>query len=318
MYDRAPMSQQPIVEVQGLIHDYGSRRALGGIDFSVGPAEIFGLLGPNGGGKTTLFRILATLLRPTAGRAAVLGHDVARRPRAVRAGIGVVFQSPALDRKLTVRENLATQGRLYGLGGAPLRAAVDEMLRRVRLTDRADDRAEVLSGGLLRRTEIAKGLLHRPRLLLLDEPSSGLDPGARQDLWEHLRELRARDGVTVLVTTHLMEEAERCDRIGILSEGRLVALGTPRDLKGEIGGDVIVIATPAPEDLSREIESRFGGRAAVVDGTVRLERPHGHELVPRLVEAFPDRIDAVTLGRPTLLDVFIHRTGHRFWGGGPA
>jgi ABC-2 type transport system ATP-binding protein len=312
------MSQQAIVEVQGLIHDYGSRRALAGIDFGVGPGEIFGLLGPNGGGKTTLFRILATLLRPTAGRAAVLGHDVARQPRAVRAGIGVVFQSPALDRKLTVRENLVTQGRLYGLGGATLRAAVDDMLRRVRLADRADDRVEVLSGGLMRRAEVAKGLLHRPRLLLLDEPSSGLDPGARHDLWEHLRELRARDGVTVLLTTHLMEEAERCDRIGILSEGRLVALGAPRDLKGEIGGDVIVIATPAPEELGREIEGRFGGRAAIVDGTVRLERPRGHELVPRLVEAFPDRIDAVTLGRPTLLDVFIHRTGHRFWGGGPA
>src|SRR5438552_1768384 len=214
-----PMSVPASVSVQGLAHDYGERRVLRGLDFTVPEGEIFGLLGPNGGGKTTLFRILATLLRPTAGRALVMGHDVALEPDEVRRRIGVVFQSPALDRVLTVRENLEVHGRLYGLSGRGLRGAAEEMLRRVRLLDRADDRVGTLSGGLMRRAEIAKGLLHRPRLLLMDEPSSGLDPGARQDLWELLRDLRERFGTTLLLTTHLMEEADRCDRLAILSEG---------------------------------------------------------------------------------------------------
>jgi ABC-2 type transport system ATP-binding protein len=310
------MNAPQVVEVENLSHAYGARKALRGIDFGVGAGEIFGLLGPNGGGKTTLFRILATLLRPAGGRARVLGHDVVREPDQVRAGIGVVFQSPALDRKLTVRENLLTQGQVYGMRGATLRDAVDEMLRRVRLADRAGDRVESLSGGLMRRAEIAKGLLHRPGVLLLDEPSTGLDPGARQDLWEQLRGLQSRDGVTVLITTHLMEEAERCDRLAILSEGSLVACGTPRQLKDEIGGDVIVVAAPDPAGLKGEIERIAGGTAMLLDGTLRLERPRGHELVPRIMAALGDRIDSVTLGRPTLLDVFVHRTGHRFWGEG--
>jgi ABC-2 type transport system ATP-binding protein len=313
VYDAPSMSPPSAVQAEGLLHDYGPRRALRGIDFSVRAGEIFALLGPNGGGKTTLFRILATLLKPTGGRASVLGFDVSRQAREVRAGIGVVFQSPALDRKLTVRENLETQGHLYGLTGRRLREAVEEMLRRVRLLDRAGDRVETLSGGLMRRAEIAKGILHRPRLLLLDEPSTGLDPGARQDLWDVLRDFHARDSTTILMTTHLMDEAERCDRLAILSEGSLVACGTPSELKGEIGGDVIVVATPAPESLQKEMEQRFGVQASVVDGTVRLERKAGHELIPRIVEAFPDRIESVTLGKPTLLDVFVRKTGHRFW-----
>lgn len=311
------MNQTPAVQAEGLLHNYGSRRALRGIDFSVRGGELFSLLGPNGGGKTTLFRILATLLKPTGGRALVLGFDVARQAREVRAGIGVVFQSPALDRKLTVRENLETQGRLYGLMGQRLQDAVEEMLRRVHLLDRARDRVESLSGGLMRRAEIAKGILHRPRLLLLDEPSSGLDPGARRDLWDLLQEFRARDSTTVLMTTHLMDEAERCDRLAILSEGSLVACGTPSELKGEIGGDVIVIATPSPDWLREEVERRFDCRATVVDGTVRLERRAGHELIPRIVETYSERIESVRLGKPTLLDVFIRKTGHRFLGQEP-
>jgi ABC-2 type transport system ATP-binding protein len=308
------MSVPPSVAIHRLVHDYGDRRVLRDLDLSVPEGEIFGLLGPNGGGKTTLFRILATLMRPTGGRAVVQGHDVVREARDVRLQIGVVFQAPALDRNLTVRENLLVQGRLYGLAGGPLREACDEMLRRVRLLDRAHDRVGRLSGGLMRRAEIAKGILHRPRLLLMDEPSSGLDPGARQDLWELLRDLRGRDGTTILLTTHLMEEAERCDRLAILSEGALVAEGTPRALKSEIGGDVIVVTTDSPREVRDGIEKRFGGPVQVVDGTVRLERPSGHELIPRIVEAFADRIDSVTLGKPTLLDVFIHKTGHRFLG----
>ncbi len=308
------MSEQPPVEVRDLTHDYGERRALRGVDFSVAPGEVFGLLGPNGGGKTTLFRILATLLRPTGGSAAVFGRDVTRRAAEVRSLIGVVFQAPALDRKLTVLENLLVQGRLYGLGGRALRAAADEMLRRVGLLDRARDAVSRLSGGLMRRAEIAKGLLHRPRLLIMDEPSTGLDPSARQDLWSLIGELRRSDGTTILMTTHLMEEAERCDRLAILSEGELVALGTPRQLKDEIGGDVVVISTGSPEEVRRAIEARFGGPVRIVDGTVRIERPAAHELIPGLVAALGDRIESLTLGRPTLLDVFVHRTGRRFQG----
>jgi ABC-2 type transport system ATP-binding protein len=276
--------------------------------------EIFALLGPNGGGKTTLFRILSTLLRPTGGRARVLGYDVERDPHGVRQRIGVVFQSPAVDRKLTVRENLVAQAQLYGLAGTTARGAIDGMLRTVGLLERADDRVETLSGGLVRRAEIAKGLLHGPPLLLLDEPSTGLDPAARSDLWDHLSRLRSRDGVTILLTTHLMEEAERCDRLAILSDGSLVASGTPHQLKSEIGGDVIAITTPTPDALCRDLERRFGWSAAVVDGTVRVELPQGHEWIPRIVEAFRDEVEAISLGRPTLLDVFIQKTGHRFWG----
>ncbi|MFQ5877683.1 MAG: ATP-binding cassette domain-containing protein [Acidobacteriota bacterium] len=311
------MTAEPIVRVEDLVHDYGARRALAGIRFEVRPGEIFGLLGPNGGGKTTLFRILATLVRPTGGTAAVLSHDVVSSPDQVRAAIGVVFQSPALDRKLTVRENLTTQGRLYGLGGSLLREAVGEVLRRVRLEGRADDRVESLSGGLVRRAEIAKGLLHRPPLLLLDEPSTGLDPGARSDLWDHLTQLRSRHGVTVLLTTHLMEEAERCDRLAILNRGEIVASGTPHELKASIGGDVIVVSTPAPDALRQDLEGLFGLSSSVVDGTVRLERDRGHEWIPRIVEAFGERIESIHLGRPTLLDVFIRSTGHRQWGDEP-
>ena len=307
-------THEPVVRAEGLSHDYRGRTALRDLSLSVHAREIFGILGPNGSGKTTLFRILATMLRPSSGRASIFGHDVVGAAAAVRACIGVVFQSPALDRKLTVRENLDLQACLYGLRGPARAGAVAEMLRRVRLDARADERVETLSGGLMRRAEIAKGLLHRPRLLLLDEPSSGLDPGARSDLWSHLRELRDRHGVTILLTTHLMEEAERCDRIAILNDGAVVADGTPRALKNAIGGDVIVVSTPDPESLREPVVRLFGPPAAVVDGTLRLERARGHELVARIVDAFPDQIDAISIGRPTLLDVFIRKTGHRFWG----
>jgi ABC-2 type transport system ATP-binding protein len=312
------MNPAPIVRTEALRHDYGGRPALRGVDLEVAEGAIFGLLGPNGGGKTTLFRILATLLPPGGGRASVLGHDVRRAAQAIRETIGVVFQAPALDRHLTVRENLLTQGRLYGLAPGPLRAAADALLLRFGLRDRAGDRAGVLSGGLRRRVEIAKALLHRPRLLILDEPSTGLDPGARRDLWVLLRGLRESDGVTILLTTHLVDEADACDRLAILSDGMLVACGAPAALKSEVGGDVIVSAARDPDALRADVERRFGGPVAVVDGTVRIERAAGHELIPRLVEAFADRIDAVTLGRPTLLDVFVHKTGRRFAGGAGA
>ncbi len=187
------------------------------------------------------------------------------------------------------------------------------MLSRLGLADRRRDLVEKLSGGLRRRVELATGMLHRPRLLLLDEPSTGLDPGARSDLWQYLEQVRESDGVTVVVTTHLLEEAERADRIAILHKGQLAALDTPAALQAAVGGDAITIRSKDPAALAAEIQQRFNIPAMVVDSSVRLEQPNGHQWIPRLVEAFPDRTESITLGKPTLEDVFIHFTGHRFW-----
>jgi len=302
-----------VVKVEDLRHAYGERAALDGVTFDVRPAEIFGLLGPNGSGKTTMFRILSTLMLPSSGRATINGFDVSKAPADVRRQIGVVFQQASIDVKLTARENLQHVAALYGINGAAQRARVDEMLERVALADRANDNAETFSGGMQRRLELAKGLLHRPSVLLLDEPTTGLDPGARIDLWRYLQELRDRDGVTVVVTTHLMEEAEKCDRLAILSHGKLVALGTPAELRSEIGGDVIALDTQQPAQLAEKIERRFQVKTAVLDTQVRVEREAGHRFVTELVEAFPGEIDGVSITKPSLEDVFIHRTGHRFW-----
>jgi ABC-2 type transport system ATP-binding protein len=301
------------IEVDGLTHHYGPRCALDSVAFSVAPGEVFGLLGPNGGGKTTLFRVVSTLLPVQEGRVRILGFDARTQPDEVRSRIGVTFQSPSLDGKLTVAENLRHQGHLYGLWGRSLRERIDLLLSRLGLTDRARDRAESLSGGLKRRVEIAKGLLHDPRVLLLDEPSTGLDPGARIDLWRYLQQLRREHAVTVLVTTHLMEEAERCDRLGILNRGDLVALDTPENLRASVGGDCLTIQCDTPDALAERITSRFGVPVQRVGGTLRIERERGHELLRELVEAFPDDVRSVSLGKPTLEDVFIDRTGHRFW-----
>src|SRR2546425_10060458 len=254
----------PVIVLRDLVHRYGDRTALNGVSFDVRAAELFGLLGPNGSGKTTMFRILSTLMVPVGGRAVILGQDAARDPSRLRREIGVVFQAQSIDLKLTAAENLWHQGHLYGLHGPALRNRIKEILERVGLADRANERAETFSGGMQRRLELAKGLLHGPRVLLLDEPTTGLDPGARRDLWQYLRTLRDEEQVTVLVTTHLMEEAERCDRLAILNEGKLVALGTPTELKREIGGDVIVLEVSRPDALAMKIQSRFNAEVRVI------------------------------------------------------
>jgi ABC-2 type transport system ATP-binding protein len=300
------------LEARDVVHAYGSRRALDGVSLRVERGEIFALLGPNGGGKTTLFRLASTLIPLQQGSIGVLGCDVATAPNEVRRRIGVVFQAASLDKKLTVRENLHYQGHLYGLAGRELASRAAQLLERLRVADRAGDRVETLSGGLRRRVELAKGLLHRPRLLLLDEPSTGLDPGARADLWQCLRELRDADGVTVVLTTHLLEEADKADRLAILDRGRLVALDTPEALRATVGGDTLSIECDEPAALAADIERLVGLRAAVVDGAVRLNEPDGHRLIARLVEALPGRVRSITLGQPSLEDVFIARTGHRF------
>jgi len=295
------------------VHRYGERTALNGVSFDVSRAELFGLLGPNGSGKTTLFRILSTLMVPVAGHATILGHNPAQDPDNLRRKIGVVFQAQSIDLKLTAAENLVHQGHLYGLRGATLKKRVAEILGRVGLSDRATDKAETFSGGMQRRLELAKGLLHGPNVLLLDEPTTGLDPGARRDLWQYLRILRDEEQVTILVTTHLMEEAERCDRLVILNEGRVVALGTPAELKQEIGGNVIVLETKDPERLAGRIRTQFRVDTQVLENQVRIEKEQGHRFVMDLAQSFPGEIDSVSIAKPSLEDVFIRRTGHRFW-----
>jgi ABC-2 type transport system ATP-binding protein len=301
------------VSVSSLRHRYGDREALGGIGFAVSTGEVFGLLGPNGGGKTTLFRLLATLLSLQSGTATILGLDLKTQPELIRQQIGVTFQSPSVDGKLTVTENLRYQAHLYGLFGSATAARIEELLGKLGLADRRGDRVDSLSGGLKRRVEVAKSLLHHPRVLLLDEPSTGLDPGARHDLWEYLTRLRRDEGTTILVTTHLMEEAERCDRLGILDRGQIVALGTPDELRLSVGGDCLTIQSPALAKLAEQITAKFQVTSKQFGDSLRIERKAGHELLRDIVAAFPDEITSISLAKPTLEDVFIARTGHRFW-----
>jgi ABC-2 type transport system ATP-binding protein len=302
-----------VIWIDQLSHAYGERPALDDVMLEIGRREVFGVLGPNGGGKTTLFRVLATLLPLQSGRVTVLGFDVAKNSADVRRRIGVTFQAPSLDRRLTVRENLVHQGHLYGLRGRTLAARIEDRLARLGLRDRQNALVNSLSGGLQRRVEIAKGMLHDPELLLLDEPSTGLDPGARHDLWRYLLQLRDESGVTVVVTTHLMEEAEKCDRLGLLDHGKLIALGTPAELRAEIGGDCLTILADEPIRLSQRIAERFGVELRLFGQSLRIEQAQGHELLRDLVKAFPSEITSVSLGKPSLEDVFIAKTGHRFW-----
>jgi ABC-2 type transport system ATP-binding protein len=289
------------------------RTALNSVTLEIQEGEMFCLLGPNGSGKSTLFKILSTLLQPTSGTAEIFAIDLLQRPQIVRQMLGVVFQNPSLDAKLTTRENLLHQGHLYGLRGTDLVSRMNDVMRKVGVLDRANDLVEHLSGGYQRRVELAKCLLHDPKLLLLDEPSTGLDPGARHDFDDYLRQLGTSDGVTVLLTSHILDEAEKCDRIAVMDKGSIVAQGTPQSLKREIGGDVITIHTGQPEVLCASIQSKFGGSPRIIDATIRIERSNGHEFIPQLVQAFPGIIDAVMVSKPTLEDVFIERTGHTFW-----
>jgi ABC-2 type transport system ATP-binding protein len=300
------------IAVENLSHAYQQRQALDNISFDVSCGEIFGLLGPNGSGKTTLFRILSTLMPVTAGTVRIFGHDLATEVRTIRNLLGVVFQHPGLDTKLTVVENLRHHGHLYGLAGKALRHQISELLERFGVSDRATERVEVLSGGLQRRVEIAKALLHSPRVLLLDEPTSGLDVTARRQLNEHLGMLARTENILVLMTTHLLDDAEACNRVGILDEGKLVAIGEPDELKAKVGGDVILIESENRETLRDVISERFGFSPVLTDNQLRVECERGHEFVRDVVAAFPDEIQSVRFGKPTLEDVFVKLTGNPF------
>ena len=303
------MASDSAVHIQGVTHRYGTHVALRDVSLEVAPGTLYGLLGPNGSGKTTLFRILSTLMPPSEGEARVLGRGTVAASDAVRQQLGVVFQEPALDENLTVRENLRVQGALYGLHGADLQARTEELLERLDVLDRADDSVADLSGGLRRRADLARGLLHRPELLLLDEPTTGLDPAARRAFWTAIDRLRAAEGTTLLLATHLMDEAERCDRVGILSDGALVADDAPSALKAELGSETLWLEAEAPSDLRDRIDAQFGVSTRIVGSMVQAAPSDPAAFLASLYEALGDRILSATIRRPTLEDVFMVHAG---------
>lgn len=308
-------SDQPhcdtVCTVRELHHDYGDNAALRGVDFDVLAGQIFALLGPNGSGKTTLFRLLCTLLPIQRGEVRIGGFESGTQPLHVREQIGIVFQSPSLDKKLTVDENIACQGALYGIHGGELQRRRDALLEQLDLTDRRHDRCEVLSGGLKRRVELAKGMLHRPRLLLLDEPSTGLDPAARLNLWTAIRAM-ADDGIAVLLTTHLLEEADKADRVAIMSQGKLIADGSPHELRSEMGGGIITIVANDVVRAEQMLRDQLGLSPQRLHHQLRLQAESPATLVPALIETLGEEAQSINIGRPSLEDVFIAKTGQAF------
>jgi ABC-2 type transport system ATP-binding protein len=303
------MVADAVIQATGLVKTYGEVEAVRGIDLEVRAGEIFGFLGPNGAGKSTTISILCTLLRPTAGTARVAGIDVVHDPARVRQRIGLVFQDPSLDDQLTGRENLEFHAFIYSVPSSERRRRIDEMLALLQLSDRAGSQVKTYSGGMKRRLEIARGMLHQPQILFLDEPTLGLDPQTRQTIWTHVNELRDSKGVTIFMTTHYMDEAEYCDRIAVIDKGKIVALGTPDELKSMVGGDVVTITSSQPDTAAREIREILGVTPSREDGTLRMEVPDGKAFVPRLVRELKAPVDTVSMRRPSLDDVFLKLTG---------
>ena len=300
------------IELNSVSFSYGKRQALTNLSFSVRQGSMTALLGPNGGGKTTAFRILSTLIRPDSGTVRIEGFDAVNQPFEVRRKSGIVFQNNSLDHELNSFENLTHQGHLHGLKGSDLRRRIDQLLERFNLSDRARDPIKAFSGGLQRRVELAKALLHKPSVLLLDEPTTGLDPKVRREFWKYLAELQQQERMTVLLTTHSLGEAEKCSHLILIDEGRLITQGTPDALKKEIGEEVVVIHAADAISLAESIRSDFEFEVEAIDGLIRIERSDGHLLIAHLVEKYSSRIDSVTVSKPTLEDVFIQKTGHRF------
>jgi len=297
------------IEARGLVRRFGDITAVDGIGFAVPHGEIFGFLGPNGAGKSTTIKMLCTLLWPSAGQASVAGHDVVREPGMVRASLGIIFQDYSLDDRITAEENLRFHCMAYHVPRRERAARIRQMLEMVDLTARAGDRVRTFSGGMKRRLEIARGLPHRPEVLFLDEPTVGLDPQTRQTIWEHILELRAREGITVFMTTHYMDEAEHCDRIGIMDTARLIALDTPAALKAGMGGDVVRLRTADNAAAAVYLEREEGLRAVEEDGTLRIEMANAGEVIPDLLRRIPVSVRSLDIAKPTLNDVFLRLTG---------
>lgn len=302
----------PAVEIRSLSYRYGDHVALNDLDLTVNAGEIFGLLGPNGSGKSTLFRILSTLVPLQQGDVSFFGARLSAQTLTdIRRQIGVVFQAPALDKMLTGYENLRHQGHLYGLSGAKLAQRIESNLAAVGMLDVADRRCDKLSGGQRRRIELAKAMLHHPKLLILDEPSTGLDPAARLEYWTALRQLRA-NGATILLTTHLMEEAEDCSRLAILDAGRTVAIDSPENLRSLVGGQVISLIARDPESLAQHLSQQLGIAAKTIDNEVRIESSEPELLLPKLIAVAGPSLLSISLSKPSMRDVFLHLTGKRF------
>lgn len=303
-------SSCPALSVRGLSFRYGDRQALSSLSFDVGRGEIVGLLGPNGAGKSTTFQLLTGMARPQAGEVQLGGQALSPTDGRFRGALGVVFQRPSLDAKLTARENLELGAELFGVPRAERRRRASELLDWMELAPRADERVERFSEGMKRRLELARALVHRPRVLVMDEPTQGLDEGAFRKFWARLRELRRREGLAVLLATHRADEAEQCDRLVVLHRGACVAEGTPETLRARVRGDLVVVEAARAEELAPDIEAIVGIAPRAHAHEVVFEAARAHELVPRLVEAFaPGRLQSVSIRRPTLADAFLKLTG---------
>ena len=301
---------QPLLRITDLRHSFDGRAVLSGLNLTVGRGELFALLGPNGCGKSTTLRVLAGLLVPNGGALEFMGKSVAPGGRPLRERMGVVFQSGSLDGRLTARENLMLTCALYGLRGMEASKRVEEVLAISGLQERANDAVQDYSGGMRRRLELARALMHEPDLLLMDEPTTGLDETAFRSTWERILKLRQQRGLTVLFTTHRAEEAQLCDRVAIMDGGRVIAEGQPEALRSQVSGDVLSLDVEQPEAFVAEVAQKFSVAPRVVHGQVVIEHERGHDLIPRLVEAFPGgRIKSLSMHRPTLADVFVKLTG---------
>jgi ABC-2 type transport system ATP-binding protein len=302
----------PAIVTENLVKRFGELTAVDGLNVEVRPGELFAFLGPNGAGKTTTIHMLCTLLRPSAGFARVAGHDCVKEAWAVRRAIGLVFQESTLDKDLTVYENLWFACSLQNMPSRLARERIDEMLRLFELSDRRDQMTRQLSGGLRRRLDIARGVLHRPRILFLDEPTIGLDPQARRQIWQFLDTLRQREETTLFVTTHYLEEAETCDRVGIIDHGRLIALGTPEELKQAFKGDVVQVRSNQLSELAQAIREEFQISPQLTERGLLLEVMDGEAFLPQLIRSCGDKIAGINIQRPSLNEVFLHLTGREF------
>lgn len=299
-----------IIEVRDLVKEYGDLVAVRGISFAVERGEIFGFLGPNGAGKTTTINILCTLLAPTSGSAVLDGCDVVKNRERVRESIGLVFQDPSLDDRLTARENLEFHAYAYRVPKDERSERIREVLEMVELLDRAKDRVETFSGGMKRRLEIARGLLHYPKVLFLDEPTIGLDPQTRNSIWSYIHDLKKRHDITIFLTTHYMDEAENCSRIAIIDYGEIIAMDTPEGLKGQVGGDVVKVTTEDDIEAERVLIEDFGVTMIQDRECLCFEVESGERFIPRFIRDFPVAVSSISLHRPTLDDVFLKLTGH--------
>src|SRR3954453_17065561 len=298
-----------MVEVEELRKSFGDFEAVRGVSFEVEPGEVFGFLGPNGAGKTTTINMLCTLAKPTSGRAFVAGHDVVRERDDVRRNIGLVFQDPTLDGYLTAAQNLRLHAELYGVDSSLVPSRMEQMLQMVGLWERRDVAVMTFSGGMRRRLEIARGLMHSPRVLFLDGPTMGLDPQTRSSIWSYIRELKAREDITIFLTTHYMDEAEYCDRIAIMDRGKIIVLDTPEALKASVGRDRVMISTEDDEAAIAALRERFALDATIAEGLGTIAVENGGAFVPRLFAELGVPIQSVSVSRPSLDDVFMSYTG---------